>query len=257
MSANKEIFVKRNIQDGIAFLTLDRAPLNVLNIPMLEQMRSAISEVSGDKNVRCLVLEAEGEMFSAGVDVADHTQEKVGEMIPLFNKVCQDLANFPAPTIASIHGNALGGGCELVLCCDLAVMSEDAKIGQPEIHLAAIAPIAALRLSYMVGYRSAAELLFTGYNISAQEALRIGLMNTIAPAQQVRGLVLEKAEQISSLSRAAQQINKRALLIGYGHWAKQLGEVESIYLEELMNTPDSEEGLNAFMEKRPPTWKHN
>lgn len=257
MSANSDNFIKYDIQNGIALLTLNRPPLNVLNIPMLEQLKGTLSDLSENTAVRCLVFEAEGKMFSAGVDVADHTREKVGEMIPLFNEVCQLLANFPTPTIASVHGHALGGGCELVLCCDLAIMSEDAKIGQPEIHLAAIAPIAALRLSYLVGFRAAAELLFTGLNISAHEALRIGLVNAISPTQQVKELVLEKAAKIANVSRAAQLINKRALLTGFGSWEKKLDEVENIYLKELMHTNDSEEGLAAFLEKRPPIWTHN
>ena len=146
-----ESFISVETKNGASFLTLKRAPLNVLDIATLTQFESALTELSQDESIRVLVIKAEGKMFSAGVDVADHTPDKVGDMIPLFDRVCRALANFPAPTIAVVHGHALGGGCELVLCCDLAVMTGNAKIGQPEIQLAAIAPIAALRLPQLVG----------------------------------------------------------------------------------------------------------
>ena len=155
-------YVSVETKNGASFLTLKRAPLNVLNIAALTQLESALTELSRDESIRVLVLRAEGKMFSAGVDVADHTPDKVGEMIPLFDRVCRALANFPVPTLAVVHGHALGGGCELVLCCDLAVMTDTAKIGQPEIQLAAFAPIAAMRLPKLVGYRNAADMLFTG-----------------------------------------------------------------------------------------------
>ncbi len=256
MTQEHDQFIFFEVQDGVAHLVLDRPALNVLNIPMLQQLEAALGELAGDEAVRALVLRAEGKMFSAGVDVADHTAEKVGEMIPLFDRVCQALADFPVPTLAAVHGHALGGGCELVLCCDLAVIAEGAKIGQPEIQLAAIAPIAALRLPYLTGYRAAAELMFTGRNLTAQEALGMGLVNAVVHAEEVNPWAQEKATQIAGLSRAAMTLLKRALTLGYGAWARALPELEHLYLEELMNTTDAHEGLAAFMEKRKPEWEH-
>ncbi|MCP5099808.1 MAG: enoyl-CoA hydratase/isomerase family protein, partial [Chloroflexi bacterium] len=158
MSSESDQFINVSVQGGIASLSLNRPPVNVLHISMLEQLAEALTQLTQDTTIRVLVLRAEGKMFSAGVDIADHTPEKVGEMIPLFDRVCQSLAEFPVPTITAVHGHALGGGCELVICCDLAVMAEGAKIGQPEIQLAAVAPIAALRLPALVGYRAAADI---------------------------------------------------------------------------------------------------
>jgi cyclohexa-1,5-dienecarbonyl-CoA hydratase len=195
-------------------------------------------------------------MFSAGVEVADHTPEKVGEMIPLFNRVCKVLADFPVPTIAAANGHALGGGCELIICCDLAVIAKGSKIGQPEIQLAAIAPVAALRLPRLVGYRAAADLLFSGRNLDASEAEQIGLVNAVMPPGKVSEWASEKAAHIAGMSGAAQRINKQVLRMGAGDWAKALPEVERLYLEDLMKTADAEEGLAAFLEKRPPVWKH-
>jgi cyclohexa-1,5-dienecarbonyl-CoA hydratase len=249
-------FITYHFQDGIGTLTLDRPPLNVLHIPMLAQMEAALGDLAGDESLRVLVVRAEGKFFSAGVDVADHTAEKVDEMIPLVNRVCRSLADFPTPTIVAVQGHALGGGCELVLCCDLAVMAEAAALGQPEIQLASIAPIASLRLPYFTGYRTAADMLFTGRRMGAFEALQAGLVNAVVPLDQVQTWVNTKAEVLAGLSRPALVLAKRALLLGYVKWADALPMVEHLYLEDLMSTADAHEGLSAFMEKRSPVWQH-
>lgn len=249
-------FLHTSIQDGLATLTLNRPPVNVLHLPMLHELETALADLAQDENVHALILKAEGKLFSAGVDVDDHTPDKVGEMIPLFDRVCRALAEFPVPTLAAVHGHALGGGCELVLCCDLAVMAENAKIGQPEIQLAAFAPIAALRLPYLTGYRAAADLMFTGRSLTAAEALETGLVNAALPAEQVATWVTDKASAIAGMSRAAVRLLKKSLLFGYGNWAAGLSEVERIYLQDLMATDDAREGLEAFLEKRKPVWKH-
>ena len=249
-------FIRTEVQAGVATVALNRPPLNVLHIPMLKELEEVLQTLAADRSVRALVLTAEGKLFSAGVDVADHTAEKVGEMIPLFDRVCTALADFPVPTIAAVQGHALGGGCELVLCCDLAAIAEQAKIGQPEIQLASIAPIAALRLPRLVGYRAAADLMFTGRNLSAAEALQMGLVNAALPADQVVPWATDKANQIAGLSRAAMTLLKQALRLGVGRWAETLPQIEQLYLEDLMSTADAHEGLTAFLEKRPPVWQH-
>jgi cyclohexa-1,5-dienecarbonyl-CoA hydratase len=251
-----DAFISVETKNGVATLTLNRAPLNVLNIAALSQLESTLAKLSRDEDIRVLILRAEGKMFSAGVDVADHTPDKVGEMLPLFDRTCRALANFPCPTLAVAHGHALGGGCELILCCDLAVMTETAKIGQPEIQLAAFAPIAAMRLPLMVGYRAAADMLLTGRALTADEALKIGLVNAIVPADGLEQWVQEKVTQLSKLSRVALTMAKRALQSGFGAWDASASELERLYLEELMKTEDAHEGLAAFMEKRAAVWKH-
>jgi len=249
-------FLTIEIADGVAALTLNRPPVNVLHLPMLREMDAALVDLAGNEAVRALVVQAAGKLFSAGVDVADHTVDKVGEMIPLFDRVCRALAEFPTPTVAAVQGHALGGGCELVLCCDLAVLAEHAKIGQPEIQLASFAPIAALRLPQLVGYRAAADLMFSGRSLTAAEALQIGLVNAVLPAADVQAWAQAKAAVIANMSRPATRLLKQALLWGYGDWAARLPAVEQLYLQELMATADAHEGLQAFLEKRTPVWRH-
>lgn len=256
MSSEGNEFITSEIHGGVATLTLNRPPLNVMNLAMLQQMEAALEKAASDSSIRVLVLQAQGKAFSAGVDVADHTAEKVGEMIALVDRVCTSLADFPVPTLAAVQGHALGGGCELVLCCDLAVMAAEAGIGQPEIHLAALAPVAALRLPYLVGYRTAADILFTGRRLTSEEALKAGLVNAVVPQDQVNQWAKEKAEQLAGLSRAACSLVKQAVRMGYGNWAAAMPEMEKLYLQDLMATQDAHEGLAAFMEKRTPDWKH-
>lgn len=177
-------FIETQTTKGVAQLTLKRPPLNVLNIDMLRELETALETIGREAALKVLIVRAEGTLrvFSAGVNVADHTADKVGVMIPLFDRVCAALANFPAPTLAVVHGHALGGGCELALCCDLIIAAEKANFAQPEIKLATIAPIAALQLPGLIGYRRAAEMLFSGEAIGASEAARIGLINRAVPS---------------------------------------------------------------------------
>lgn len=243
-------FIDWQANNGIARLTLKRAPLNIINIAMLRELGSALEVIARDESLRVLVLRGEGKMFSAGVDVAEHTTNKVGEMIPLFDQTCTALSDFPAPTLAVVHGHALGGGCELALCCDLIVAAEGANFGQPEIKLATIAPIAALRLPALIGSRRAAELLFTGEPIGSIEAAQIGLINRAVPIDQLDRTVDQLIGKLINLSGAALRLCKRAMRLG------ALDTMEKLYLDELMSTEDAHEGLAAFMEKRAPIWKH-
>ncbi|MBI3362641.1 MAG: enoyl-CoA hydratase/isomerase family protein [Chloroflexi bacterium] len=257
MSEMNSQFVAWHSAEGVGWLTLNRPPLNILNIAMLAELGAALEAASQDESLRALVIRANGTLrvFSAGVDVADHTVEKVGEMIPLFDRVCAAIAEFPSPTLAAVHGHALGGGCELALCCDLVVAAEGAKFGQPEIKLATLAPIAALRLPALVGYRRAAELLFTGEAVGAVEAARIGLINRAVPADELDQAVDQLVGNLRGLSSVALRLCKRAARLGANGWAN-LSAMERLYLDDLMSTADAREGVASFLEKRAPVWRH-
>jgi cyclohexa-1,5-dienecarbonyl-CoA hydratase len=165
------------------------------------------------------------------------------------------LYEFPAPTIAVVQGHALGGGCELVICCDFAFMAQGARIGQPEIQLAAMAPIAALRLPALVGDRWAARLLFMGEQLEAAKAAEIELIHRACPAEELETAVEELVSRLTGLSAPVLRINKRGLLLGMRGGLSELQAMERLYLDELMALEDAEEGLKAFLEKRKPEWK--
>lgn len=249
-------FLRLTAEGGVLTLTLSRPPLNVLNIAMLREMDAALDALAGDASLKALVVRAEGKMFSAGVDVADHTADKVGEMIPLFDRVCAKMADFPAPTLAVVHGHALGGGFEVVLSCDMVLASDTALLGQPEIKLATIAPIATLLLPRLAGSKLAAELLLTGETMGAPDAARLGLINRAVPSDQLAALADEWTGRLAKLSAAALRLGKRALAISRtSPDGDGLAAIERLYLDELMSTEDAHEGLSAFMEKRAPVWR--
>ena len=248
-------FVEGQRTDGAETITLSRPPLNILNIPMLHELDQVLTAAAREPSMRVLVLRAHGKLFSAGVDVGDHTDEKVGELIPLFNRVCAALAAFPAPTLAVVHGHALGGGCELALCCDIVLAAEGSNFGQPEIKLAAIAPVASIRLPGLAGYRRAAEILFTGEPVEAGRAARWGLINRAVPPAELEDAAQSVVGALCSLSAAGLRAGKRALRAGESGWSA-IPEIERIYLQDLMSTKDAHEGVAAFIEKRAPVWRN-
>ncbi len=250
-------FVNWRVEQAVGQLTLRRPPLNVINLAVLHELQAALEAAAHEAALKVLVVRADHTLrvFSAGVDVADHTADKVGEMIPLFDRVCATLADFPAPTLAVVHGHALGGGCELALCCDLIIAAEGANFGQPEIKLGALAPMAALRLPGLVGYRRAAEMLFLGEVVTATEAAHIGLISRAVPSAELETTVDQYLGKLRGLSGAALRLCKRAARLGADGPAG-LPAVEKLYLEDLMSTEDAREGVTSFLEKRAPVWQN-
>jgi len=242
-------------QGAVTSVTLNRPPLNVMNIEMLDEMATALRRVV-EKEPKVLLLKAEGKAFCAGVDVSDHTEEKASLMISSFHRVFHIMSGMMTPTIAAVRGACLGGGCELATFCDLVIASENAKFGQPEIKVGVIAPVAAAFFPKMIGSRRTLELLLTGKTIDAAEACRIGLINEVVPDDRLEEAVEETVGNLTALSGPVLRLNKRAVLGGLElDFERALGGVEDIYLQELMKTEDAREGLTAFLEKRAPVWK--
>lgn len=237
-------------------LRLDRPPLNVLNLEMLRDLDQALGRASSEPGVCAVLLEAAGKAFCAGVEVADHAPQLVREMIPLFDGVCRRLAEMPVVTVARVQGAALGGGCELVACCDFAWMAAGSKIGQPEIRLGVFPPVAVVVLPGLVGGRWAARLVLSGETIQAEQAASIGLVTEAVSPDELQSTVDTFLDGLRDLSAAALRQTVKAYRLGVRAWAPALSEVERIYLDELMATEDAAEGLSAFLEKRKPIWKH-
>jgi cyclohexa-1,5-dienecarbonyl-CoA hydratase len=242
----------------VVSVVLSRPPLNVLNIPAMQEINAALSELLQHKTAKVLLLKAEGKAFSAGVDIADHTAEKVTSMIREFHRIFHHLHQFKIPTIAVVDGAALGGGCELAIYCDMVVASERAKFGQPEIKVGVFPPVAAVIFPRLVNRNRALELLLGGETISATEAERIGLINKMFPVEGFETQVDSFVSKFSSQSKAILQLAKRAIDAGlYRHCMEALSRGEEIYLDEMMKTEDAHEGLSAFLEKRQPVWKNH
>ncbi|HEX9035411.1 MAG TPA: enoyl-CoA hydratase-related protein [Ktedonobacterales bacterium] len=249
-------FLHLDLLEDVAFITLDRPPLNVLTIAMNRELETALRSVSGEPHLKAIVLRAEGRAFCAGVDVADHTPERVDEMIRGFGRLFTLFHAAPVPTIAAVRGAALGGGTELALGCDIVLAGVSARFGQPEIKLGVFPPIAAAFYSQRIGYQQAARLVFTGEAVSAPEALRMGLITEVAPDADLSAHLDSMLTQLRAMSAAALRMAKRALLLGETReTTRALDEIESLYLTDLMATADAREGIQSFMEKRQPVWR--
>jgi cyclohexa-1,5-dienecarbonyl-CoA hydratase len=244
-----------DVSARVARFVLRNPPLNVIDIPMMEELAQALGEIEGRSDISAVVLSGEGSAFSAGVDVAAHTPDKVDGMLLKFHAVIRALVTSRKVTVAVVHGHCLGGGAELAMVCDIAYTTVSAQWGFPEIKLACYPPVACTALAALVGQKRAAELILTGRTISGVEAAEIGLA-TRAVADDELGAVVDSAvQELVKLSPAALAVTKKAFYLWDAmHFDKDLARAEKIYLEELMKTADAQEGIRAFMEKRAPKW---
>ncbi len=250
-------FIRTGVRDGVATVTLDRPPLNILSTPMLEELNAALEPWVGDPGLAAIVLRARGKAFSAGVDIADHTRDKVRDMLATFHGVFRRLAATDALTIAAVHGAALGGGCELACFCDLVLASDRARFGQPEVRVGVFPPVAAAVLPGRIGAARTIELIALGEALDAAEALRIGLANRVFPADEFEARVDAYLGAFAGLSRPVVRLAKRsACATARAEVLAALERAERLYLDELMRLADAHEGLAAFLEKRPPAWRH-
>jgi cyclohexa-1,5-dienecarbonyl-CoA hydratase len=245
-----------DLEPPVARIVLGNPPLNVIDIPMMEELTDALTEIEARIEISVLIIRGSQRAFSGGVDVAAHTPDKVEEMLAKFHGVIRTLVATEKVTIAAVHGHCLGGGAELAMVCDLAYTSELATWGFPEIKLACYPPVAVTALAALVGQKHAADLVLTGRSITGREAASIGLANAVVPEIDLDRTVQEAVHHLSQLSPAALAITKKAIYAWDSiHFDKGLARAEKTYLDELIKTEDAAEGISAFLEKRPPVWK--
>jgi len=255
-SATKYSRIALELHAPVARITLHNPPLNIIDIPMMEELAEALTEIEARPDVSVFIISGSQKAFSAGVDVAAHTPDKVEQMLTKFHAIIRALVASKKVTIAAVHGNCLGGGAELAMVCDLAYTSELATWGFPEIRLACYPPVAVTALAALVGQKQAADLVLTGRSITGREAASIGLANSVVPEVDLEHTVEHAIDHLSQLSPAALAITKKAIYAWDSiHFDKGLARAEKTYFEELMKTEDAREGINAFLEKRQPVWK--
>src|SRR5216684_9066188 len=191
-----------DISPPVARIALQHAPLNVIDIPMMDELGRIIGEIESRADVSVVVVSGEGKAFSAGVDVAAHTPDKVDGMLAKFHSVIRALVSTKKVTIAAVHGHCLGGGAELAMVCDIVYTTDSAQWGFPEIKLGCYPPVAATALAALVGQKNAADLVLTGRSITGAEAARIGLANRAVADTELEPAVKEALQQLSKLSPA-------------------------------------------------------
>ncbi|MFZ0941816.1 MAG: enoyl-CoA hydratase-related protein [Candidatus Sulfotelmatobacter sp.] len=240
---------------SVARIAFRNPPLNVIDIPMMEELAHALSQMEARSDISAIVLSGDGAAFSAGVDVAAHSPEKVEIMLTKFHTVIRALVASRKVTIAVVHGSCLGGGAELAMVCDIVYTTASTRWGFPEIKLCCYPPVACTALAALVGQKRAAELILTGRTFDGIEAATIGLATRALPDKQLATAAAEAVEELSRLSPTALALTKKAVYAWDAmHFEKGLARAEKIYLEGLAKTPDAEEGVRAFMEKRQPRW---
>jgi len=240
---------------GVATIDLNRPPLNVLNIEMMDEINRELDRLKGDPP-KLLVFRAEGKAFSAGVDVGEHMGDLMPKMIDAFHGIFRRMDELGVPSIAAVQGAALGGGCELAIYCDMVIASERAKFGQPEIKVGVFPPIAALILPRIIGRKKAMEFILSGDTWSAEEAKRVGMINEIAPADEFESAVESFIGRFLGNSSVVMKLTRESALCGLqDDPGTGLDRIEELYMNELMKTHDANEGLEAFLNKRPPVWK--
>jgi cyclohexa-1,5-dienecarbonyl-CoA hydratase len=247
--------VSLEIEGPVGRVALRNPPLNVIDIPMMQELAQILAELEGRTDVSIVLLRGDGKAFSAGVDVAAHTPDRVQEMLEKFHAVVRALVGMKKVTLATVHGHCLGGGAELAMVCDMVYTTENAQWGFPEIKLGCYPPVACAALAGLVGQKRAAELILSGRTIDGADAARIGLATRAVRETELSSFLEECIDRLRKLSPAALAVAKKA---SYGwdsmHFDKGLTRAEKIYLEELLKTCDANEGIAAFLEKREPKW---
>ena len=237
-------------------LRLARPKANLVDAAMIRELGNALAEHESNPDIASVLLDAEGPHFSFGASVEEHLPEQCADMLSSLHSLIIRMLEFPAPILAAVQGQCLGGGLEVVCGASRIFASGDAKFGQPEINLAVFAPAASCLLPERIGQANAEDLLFSGRSVSSEEALSMGLIQNIS----------ENAEQaaldwfdkyFAGLSASSMRFAIRAArLQSLDRIREKISLVEKLYIDELMNSHDALEGLNAFVEKRKAKWEN-
>ena len=242
-------------QQKVALISLNNPPLNVITLQMMDELIQILAEIEQNPEVSVILISGKGSSFSAGVGIAAHTPDKVEMMLAKFHGVIRALVSSKKVTVAKVRGNCMGGGAELAMVCDVVYTGKSARWAFPEISLGCYPPVACTALAALIGQKRAAELILTGRTITGTEAGNIGLVTRVVPDYKLETTVQKVLGQLVRFSSSSLAITKKAIYAWDSmHFDKGLARAEKIYLEELIQTTDAQEGINAFLEKRHPRW---
>ncbi len=243
---------------GYAVVQLNRPDvLNAINIKLMEELVDALEALDRDNDVRCIVLTGNEKAFAAGADIKEMADASAVEMLIRDQFARWDkIRKVKKPIIAAVSGFALGGGCELMMTCDIVIASETTKIGQPEINIGVMPGAGGTqRLTRAVGKAKAMEIVLTGKTISAEEALKWGLINKVVPVEYFLQEAKDLAKEIASKPPVAVRLAKEAVLKAFDTTIESGLEFERKNFYLLFASEDQKEGMKAFVEKRKAEWK--
>jgi cyclohexa-1,5-dienecarbonyl-CoA hydratase len=243
--------------DQVVRLQLARPKANIIDAAMIDALSAALDEHVADPRIMAVMLDAEGPNFSFGASVKEHLPDQCAAMLRTLHALIMQMIGYPVPIIVAVQGQCIGGGLELACAASRIIAAPDAMLGQPEISLAVFAPAASCLLPERVGQSQAEMLLLSGRSIDAEQAMRIGLVDEVGPEPSAVALAwIEKY----LLGKSASSLRLATTAARHDYAArirKKLATVEALYLDELMQTDDAVEGLNAFLEKRKPVWSND
>jgi cyclohexa-1,5-dienecarbonyl-CoA hydratase len=250
-------YVKVRLEGSAARMTLNRPEHNLLNEPMLREMADAIDLIGQKEAIKLIVLDSACKVFCGGIEVGEYTSQRVFQMLDAFHSAFSGILETAKPVVCVVNGPAIGGGAELAAFGDLVIATPKARFAQPEISIGVFPPLASTILPYLVGPKTALELVLTGEPVSAERALEMGLINRLVPEAHLEKSVNDLIARITGHSGPVLTMAKKAILGGMGLSLKDgLKQSMNIFLNELYRLEDSQEGLHALVEKRKPNWKN-
>ena len=250
-------FVKFRVDGEVAHLRLDRPEQNLLNERMLMEIAAGINSVSEKASVKLILLDSAGKAFSGGIELGEYTQRRVFQLLDAFHNAFSAMMDTSKPVLVVVNGPVYGGGAELAALGDLVIATPNAKFAQPEIKLGAFPPLAAAVLPYILGPKRALELVLTGEAMTAERAREVGLVNWLVPEAELVGKVDEVIRRVTAQSGPVLTMAKKAILGSLGLPLRDgVRNSMKVFLNELADLEDSQEGLRALVEKRAPKWKN-
>lgn len=255
-------FIKVSDVRATRWLEFNRPPVNAFTRQMVEEVHSSVRAALGDDGVRVLVLGSSVDRyFSAGADLAEFQgmgAAGMADWVSLCHRIAELLRGSAKPLLAAMHGTAVGGGLELTLHCDVRFASRDAKLGQPEIQIGFIPPIATTQaLARLIGRPRAIQYLYSGKMIDAAEALEWGLVDELVEPAELRERVQAYADDLAGKSATALAAIRQSITLGSGLSFQEGMKLERALAVGLADTHDFREGVEAFLQKRPPKWAQN
>lgn len=244
----------------VAEIILNDGKGNVLDSIMMKELNQLFIEFKKKPDIKIITIEGSGKHFSFGASVAEHSKDQVVEMLDSFHNMFYNIVDLSIPTIAKISGQCLGGGLELALICNVLFADKTAKLAQPEIMLGVFPPPASILLPLKIGSARAEELLITGKTIDAASAEKLGLLNCVFEDKDTLNIETDKWIQEYILPKSASSLRysvRAGRIVLNKTFKDNLKKLEEIFIKELMETHDANEGINSFMEKRKPQWKNS
>jgi cyclohexa-1,5-dienecarbonyl-CoA hydratase len=253
-----EIIKTNTLFDGqVDEIVIGPPPANIVSAALMKELASQVDASNADPHKKLIVIKGDGKHFSFGASVEEHTADKVADMLPTFHGMIWRVLSSPVPTIASVTGLCLGGGFELALACSMIFCDRSAAFAVPEIQLGVFPPPACLLLPFKCGESSSRRIILTGEKVPADDAIRLGFVDTVVEKGQLDEAFAAFVEE-HILPRSASSLrfaNEAAMTAVASYYDANIAQVEKLYLGRLMSTKDANEGIQSFIEKRPPTWQ--